>query len=956
MREKKTLFDYFKLPTKRTEGPEDVSFSDALDTYSLDVNDGITNSDPMPQDRRKRRLNNLKENSRNKEAESEVSILTEEVLLESDVENELESPFTDGPQTQGLQSSSQISLDGRASSVGDGHSAKARNAVPEEARYGFLVDVRDKNGRRRGSEGYDASSLFIPPHEYRRFTPFEKQFWDVKSEYFDTIVFFKKGKFYELYEDDALVSAKLFDFRVSDRVNMKMSGFPESSLDYWAKKFLEHGYKIAIVEQSENMIGKQIREKDERNGNMSPRGGGREKIIHRELKEVITQGTIYNAEYLRSAMPVYLMAAAVDSTCYSPVCEGRIHMSVVLYDASVSEVYFSSFCDDEERHKMKTILSQHDVKEIVCDFPIGRIPRIVPDKTPVVCGKKYDFSNEREYLCFSYLFNYMRSLKRSDALDNIRVTRLCSGRRFMVLDDITLRNMEIFRNSYDGRDEKTFFRSINFCSTPFGQRLLRRWVMAPLMDKGEIGERHRMCRMLGKIDATSVKEGMGRIGDGERFLARLYNGNPSLKDLNNFIRCIKTCGETFGVLHSMLDGGDEDPEQIGFVHRVEGYAQQIDRILTQYHKTYRVSESGISPGEDNTDELYVLLRDKEDIVGKLNEYLEKQRTRLNRAGLRFRDIGKDIFQIEAPKEMEAPAGYFIVSSTKTVNRFYSGELKGLVKKYVECEERIFQSKGLLLRRAIEAFSPHITVFHQMFNEMAHVDCYLSFNTFAAHNRTSLPVFSEKLVLSEISNPVYPGFVTNSYVGERKVLVLTGPNMGGKSTLLRTMCLNIILSQMGMGVCCERMETPVFDRIFTRIGASDDLVKGQSTFMVELSETANILRHATESSFVIIDELGRGTSTKDGECIARAVLEYLKTRGCHVVFSTHYHKIIERVDGVANGYMSSVARGRDIVFLYKLVAGVSLDSHGLYVARMAGVPDSVVDRAQEERDRLRSVSN
>lgn len=817
-----------------------------------------------------------------------------------------------------------------------------------EERYGFLKDVRDKNGRRVGEEGYDPSSLLIPEWEYNRLSPFEKQFWDIKKDHFDTVVFFKKGKFYELYEDDALIGARLFDLKVTGRVNMKMSGFPESSLDYWSRRFLEHGYRIARVEQRESMIGKQIREKDEMGRKRGERSG-KEKIIKRELKEIITQGTIYNMDYIRSVMPVYLMSVAEDEVCYSETCSGEVHMSVVLYDASVGEVYFSSFCDDREKHKIRTILSQHDVQEVIADFCLEGIPRVVPDKTACVSDRRYEFSNEREYRCFQYLLNYMERLRRGDALRDVRIGRLEDEGRTMIVDDIALRNMEIFRNSYDGGEEKTLFKAVNFCSTPFGQRLLRKWIMGPLVRREEIEERQGMAQMFKEVDTSELRRSLRGVGDGERLLTRLYNGNPRVKDLSSFIGCLDAARKAFDVLGAVVRTGSEMSEAVA--EKAGGWSCKIGDILSQHRRIYDVSEAEISPGEENEDELFHLMKQKEEIEDVLNKYLEEQRARLGCGSVRFRDIGKEIFQVEVPKEVKVPPDYFMVSSTKSVSRYSSRGLRQLVGRYVECEERIFQSKGQLLRRAIDVFLPHVVFFRQVFRELAHIDCYVSFAVFSQRNRASAPVLSTRLCMSGMSSPIYPGFVASDYDARKKVLVLTGANMGGKSTLLRSICLNVILSQVGMDVCCSRMETPLFDRIFTRIGARDDLVRGESTFMVELGETASILRHSTRRSLVIMDELGRGTSTRDGECIARAVLEHLKKKECHVLFSTHYHGIIEKVDGVMNGYMGTSVVGKDIVFLYKLVAGASEESHGLYVARMAGVPDCIVSRAEKIRESL-----
>jgi DNA mismatch repair protein MSH6 len=920
MKEQRTLFDYFKLPLKKQKPSKDASFSDSIESFDLSPGTTPTRSDFVEADAKRRRLR--------EDGDSDL----ESTFFRSSIE----SPFAVGETGEDGGKSVLAGEESRCASADILGSAQGKL----EERFSFLVDIRDKNGLRKGEDGYDGSTLYIPGSAYRRFTPFEKQFWDIKKEHFDTIVFFKKGKFYELYEDDAEISAKLFDLKVTDRVNMKMTGFPEGSFEYWARRFLERGFKIARVDQSESMIGKQIREKEE------PLGKAKDKIINRELKEVITQGTIYSPEFLSSSMPVYLMVAEADGHCYAETCEGSLHVSVLLYDASTSEISYSSFCDDKDMHKIKTILSQHEVREIISSFPIDNaVSRVAPDKARFICDRRYSFGNEREYLCYIYLHNYMRSLRREDALSNVRIKEIESGKRFMTLDDITLRNMEIFRNNYDRTDEKTLFKAINFCITPFGQRLLKRWVMAPLMDRDEIAERQRMAQMFSEVEVSEIKECLKRIGDVERLLSKLNNGNPRLKDLRGFICSMEMCADAMGAISRALT------HRSSFMDAVGACSLKAREFLSSYAESYRVTENEIEPGVKNTDELCILLEEKRNIEKQLDEYLQRQKIALKCPGIKFKDVGKELFQIEVPKDALLPPDYFILSTTKTSKRFYSRELKALVNAFLECEERIFQSQGSLLRRAVDALSPHFTLFYQVFSILAHVDCYLSFNTFASRARYSLPVFADTLSVAGMTSPVFPGLVPNDYVTCRKILVLTGPNMGGKSTFLRSMCLNIILSQVGMKVCCERMATPIFDRIFTRIGASDNLLRGESTFMVELSETSSILRDSTERSFIIIDELGRGTSTRDGECIARAVLEYLKRKNNHVLFSTHYHKIVGQSTGVSNGYMSSAIREGSIVFLYKLVDGVAMDSHGLYVARMAGVPESVVARAEEIKLRL-----
>ncbi|KAH9411393.1 mutS-like mismatch repair ATPase, partial [Ordospora pajunii] len=555
-------------------------------------------------------------------------------------------------------------------------------------RYGFLAEVRDKDGRKKGDEGYDESTLLIPEDEYAKLSPFEKQFWSIKKDHFDTVVFFKKGKFYELYEDDALIGARLFDMKVTGRVNMRMSGFPEGSLDYWAKRFLENGYKIARVEQSENMIGKQIRErseKEEKRGNAA-----NEKIIHRELKEVITQGTIYSVDHMKSVMPVYLMSVAEDDTCYARSCGGKIHVSMMLYDASIGDVYLSSFCDDEERHVLKTILAQYDVREMISRYGIDGIPRIVPACTMAACGRKHVFENERERMCFMYMQNYMVRLKRPNALDDVRIQRLGEGRRRMVIDGNVLRSMEVFSNSYDGGVEKTLFNAVNFCVTAFGQRLLRRWIMQPLMEEAEIVERQAMGRAMKRMDIEFLRKGMKMIGDGERLMARLYNGSPRANDLNRFLTCVDSSREfLMALLRSVesvaVDGNDLECTVMQRVKSVcAEHVKHINEVLEMHRQKYEVSETDIDVGKEDDEELSMLVNEKRAIEDELSVYLERQRVLLRSKDIRFRDIGKDVFQIEVPKDISVTSGYVIFSSTKSVNRYYTDDLRRLISRHNEC--------------------------------------------------------------------------------------------------------------------------------------------------------------------------------------------------------------------------------------------------------------------------------
>lgn len=808
------------------------------------------------------------------------------------------------------------------------------DAQPHEERYEFLIDVKDKNGVRRGEEGYDCTTLHIPSKYYNKFTPFEKQFWDIKSQHYDTVVFFKKGKFYELYEDDAVLASKLFDLRVADRVNMKMAGVPESSYESWAAKFVAHGYKIGRVDQSENAMGKKIREQN----------GKKDKIINRELKEIVTVGTAYNLEYTGTCFPFYLAVLIQHEKCNAKECTGPMHFSILLYDASINKIFANSFCDSYDCSQLKTVFVQNDIKELITSTKIQLRREVIihaPDSTEVVSDKRDRFDLDEEYLCFTYLHNFMKALHREHTLESAVISNSKDGSDFMSLDGSTLVNLDILYNSYDNTETHSLFNSINYCTTPFGQRLLRKWIVSPLRNIQMVTDRRKLAEVLSGGN-SELTQGLKSLGDIERYYGKLGGCNPSFKDLRSFINSLERVCPVLDILKQILP---QSHQAINETHR-----NAVHAVLEQFKSTYVLSETDVLPGNEN-EELFILNRKQDRIHDKLRDFLNKLKEATGYSDLCYKSIGKEVYQVETSSSHSMPAGFYLVSSTKAQKRYYSSALKSIINEYEEGEERIFQSKGSILRRAIDSLKTFSFDLHRAIDYLASIDCLVSFSIFNRQVATAAPEFGERLELVDFTNPVYPDYIKNTFSPKHGITLVTGPNMGGKSTFLRSICLNIILAQMGMNVMCASMTLPMFDRIFTRIGASDSLARGESTFMVEMNEASKILNQSTRQSFVIMDELGRGTSTRDGEAIARAVLDYLQTIGCTCLFSTHYHKLVEEYDGADKAYVKCKLEKEDITFLYKVQEGVSGDSYGLYVARMAGIPEEIVTKAFKIRKEI-----
>ncbi|KAM0681700.1 DNA mismatch repair protein msh6 [Glugoides intestinalis] len=814
-----------------------------------------------------------------------------------------------------------------------------------DERYGFMTDIRDANMKSIIDEEYDPTTLFIPEKYYSKFTAFERQFWDIKRKYFDTVIFFKKGKFYELYEGDADIASKLFDLKVTERVNMKMAGIPESSYETWAAKFIAHGYKIGRVDQVENSIGKKIREQD----------GKKSAIIGRELKEIITTSTVYTSEFLDSCFPFYLCVLKQHENCDSAECTGPMHFSLLLYDASINTIFTSNFCDSYDCNILKTIFVQNCIKELITDEKINvsaetKVYR--PDKSPVATTRKYDFKTNEEYECFENLYNFMKSLSREKTLDSAIISPLKQGPEHMMLDGSTLANLDILVNNFNSTEENTLFKAINHCNTPFGKRLLRKWIVSPLKDLGKINERRRIANLFSKYDTSDIIICLKSIGDIERRAGRISCSNPTFKDLRAFITDLKKEKHLFDLFNDFFESFelcDQDrPELLKYNLQQDickKHQSNLKSILESFECAYSITDTEIAPGNAN-DELFILNNEQAKIRKKLDNFVLDLKKSTGYTDICYKSIGKEIFQLETSVNNKMPSAFYTVSSTKTHKRYYSLEFKKIVTSFEECEERIFQSKCSILRRAVEFLKPFIFDIGQATNHLAVLDCLLSYSTFNRYFLTTSPIFGEKLELVDFTNPVYPDYIKNNFNANSSTTLITGPNMGGKSTFLRSICLNIILAQMGMNVLCREMKLPVFDQIFTRIGASDSLARGESTFMIEMNEASKILNTSTKTSFVIIDELGRGTSTKDGEAIALAVLDYLKNVGCTCLFSTHYHKLVEEYQGADKMFVKCKVEEKDITFLYKIQNGICVDSHGLHVARLAGIPDAIVDKAFE----------
>ncbi|KAF9427910.1 DNA mismatch repair protein msh6 [Podila epigama] len=887
---------------------------------------------------------------------------------------------------------------------------KERIAKFEEAnkgRYAWLLDIKDADKNPIGSPDYDPRTLYIPPSAWKEFSEFERQFWEIKGQHFDSVVFFKKGKFYELYENDADIGHQQFDLKLTDRTNMRMVGVPESSFDHWAAQFIAKGYKVARVDQMETALGKAMRERGKTQAKAAP------KVIRRELHSILTAGTLTDSGLLTNEMATYCMAIKEVTRAGAEHLPAQFGIAFV--DTSTAEFNVATFYDDMDRTKFETLITQIKPKEVVVEKGglSVRSTRILknalgtnaiwnhlqPETQFWDAMTTKDEIRIREYFgknvpgtvdsehwpealqkmegnfavlsAFGGLVWYLRSLKLDEELlsfKNFHVYDPVKQASTLILDGQTLSNLEIFQNNSDGSETGTVLRLLNRCVTPFGKRLFRRWLCHPLRSTSAIAARLDAVEDMMRVPAflELFEEKCLRFPDLERIVSRIHAGSCKMPDFLNVLSSFETLLDTARKLRTFTSQF-QSKKLASVLDEMPDLSAHLAYFKNAFDHNIARTESRVEPHPGFAEDYDEIENTLKRLDSDFAAYLEKAKTILKTTKVIYKDLGKEIYQLEVSNKVPVPKDWKKMSGTSSVSRYYTPKLISIVTELQEARE----TKGLIMKelqsRLYSKFDENFKDWLKAVKIIAELDCLgsLSKSSMALGSPACRPEFvedSEKSVLEleGLRHPcVIPGiaadFIPNDTVlggSNPNLILLTGPNMGGKSTLLRQTCVAVIMAQLGCYVPAEKCRLTAFDRIFTRIGANDNILAGQSTFMVELSETSKILAEATERSIVILDELGRGTSTFDGYAIAYSVLHELSVRiGCLGLFSTHYGTLTEEFERDPNVALKHMAcqvdqANREVTFLYKLVDGVCEKSYGMNVAHMAGVPRKIVDRAEE----------
>ena len=875
---------------------------------------------------------------------------------------------------------------------------KAHTTEPDQ-RYPWLASIEDLERNKPGDLNYDPRTVYIPPGAWQKFSAFEKQYWEIKQKFWDTIVFFKKGKFYELYENDATIGHQLFDLKLTDRVNMRMVGVPEASLHTWANQFVAKGYKVARVDQIESALGKEMREREDKKAG--------DKVIRRELASVLTSGTLVDGGMLQDDMSTYCVSIKESER------DGLPAFGIAFVDTATAQFSLADFMDDADMTKFETFVAQTRPQELLLEKSCisSSALRILKNSTgpttiwnylkpgkefwtaDITCkeidASRYFVSDEgpnseawpevlkeaREkelsMSAFGALVQYLKTLQIERellTLRNIAWYDPIKSASSLVLDGKTLINLEVFANSFDGGSQGTLFILLNRCITPFGKRLFKQWVCHPLFDPVKINARLDAVESL-NADRTvrdHFTNQLQKLPDLERIISRIHAGSCKAQEFARVLDGFEQIDYTVGLLQKFGSGEGLIGQLIAAMP--DGMRGILEQWKTAFDRP-KAKEKGVLIPERGVESDFDASQDRiEEILTDLETHLKKVRKEFKSNNIVYRDVGKEIYQLEVPTSVKGiPKSWDQKSATQKVKRYYSPELKGdrgLIRQLQEAQETHGQIVKEVRGRFFQRFDEDYTTWVAAVQVIAHLDCLISLAeaSSALGEPSCRPEFvDDERSMVEFEDLRHPctlpnvtDFVPNDVTlggDTANINLLTGANAAGKSTILRMTCIAVIMAQIGSFVPASSARLTPVDRIMSRLGANDNIFAAQSTFFVELAETKKILGEATPRSLVILDELGRGTSSYDGIAVAQAVLHHVATHiGCVGFFATHYHSLAEEFamhPEIRNRRMQIQVdnANRRVTFLYKLEDGVAEGSFGMHCASMCGIPAKVVERAE-----------
>ncbi len=833
-------------------------------------------------------------------------------------------------------------------------------------------------------------------------TPAMRQYYEAKQAHPDALIFFRMGDFYESFGEDAKTIARELEITLTARgkdksgEKMPLAGIPYHAIDTYLPRLINKGYNVAICEQLEDP--KQAKG-----------------VVKRGVVRVVTPGTAIDSSMFSDASNNYLMAVAgresgksgkggngkgekgdkagkSGKAGKSDKNPGEMELGVSFLDISTGEFLTTQFRDSEGFEKLMSELARMHPAECILPPSLygnpelaGRLrdQTIVHEFAPELSGtgeagemlkKHFGVATLEGMGCENLEFavysawaalEYAKTTQMRD-LAHINTLRTYSNSEFMVLDAITLRNLEIVKNVRDGGNENSLFKVLDSTKTPMGSRALKKWLLKPLLSVEHINRRLDAVEELAgdALLRYDIRDWLFEVRDIERLVGRIVYGNSNARDL---VALKKSLTAVVPVRDCLLEKTsskllEEIGKELEAFPELETLAELIEKGIAD-EAPLTVREGGmIKKGyNEELDELRDIASNSKQWIAAFQQK-EREKSGIKSLKVGYNKVFGYYIEVTNANSAQVPEDYIRKQTMTNAERFFTPELKEKESLILSANEKAVALEYEIFAKITKTVAGYSRKLQQTAESTGTLDVLANLAEASENNNYVRPQLTEdcKILIRDgrhpvVENTVPGGFVPNDTemdCKEKQFLLVTGPNMAGKSTYMRQSALIAIMAQAGSFVPASHASIGTVDQVFTRIGAFDDLASGQSTFMVEMVELANILNNASPKSLVLLDEIGRGTSTYDGYSIAKAVVEYLHNRGkvgVRALFATHYHQLTaleEKLKRVKNYHIAVKEEGHELVFLRKIVPGATDRSYGIQVARLAGVPEKVIDRANE----------
>ncbi len=795
-------------------------------------------------------------------------------------------------------------------------------------------------------------------------TPMMEQYFEIKNNYKDYLLFYRLGDFYEMFFDDAIIASRALELTLTGRdcgeaERAPMCGVPFHSVDTYIGRLIEQGFKIAICEQMENPA--------EAKG-----------IVKRDVIRVITPGTLIESELLSDKKNNYLCSLYL----------GEFEYGICFCDISTAEIYATSISGDGMEQKLQNELGTYSPVEVVTNlnsmkfadtakFIESRLGAMLNDsqykrfeyesclervKIQFADTLREDDTSDKAVVCaVGAMLDYIKDTQKKD-ISYINKLSLYSNGQYLELDVNTRRNLELTEALRTKEKKGTLLWVLDKTRSSIGARLLRKWVEHPLINVSKIVRRQNAVEEFYNnfMLREQISELLDQVLDLERLMTKIVYGTANARDLYAVANSTRILPELKKLISECTS--NEMRSIYEELDTLEDVCSLIDRSISK-DAPITVREGGmILDGYDEQVDEYRTIIDHGDEWREQIAQNERDATGIKTLKVGYNRVFGFYIEVTKSQISLVPDRYVRKQTLSNCERYITEELKEMEAKVLGASDKLCQLEYDIFCEIRTKVAENSTRIQRSAALIAEIDAYYSLATVAAKNRYVRPEVNstDEINIKDGRHPVVEQFVKDSYfvpndtllnLKTDRLMLITGPNMAGKSTYMRQVALITLMAQIGSFVPAAEATIGIVDKIFTRVGASDDLASGQSTFMLEMNEVAYILRNATKKSLIIYDEVGRGTSTFDGMSIARAIVEYTASRkiGAKTLFATHYHELTSmenEFDGIVNYNIAAKKRGDNITFLRKIVRGSTDDSYGIEVAKLAGLPNEVIKRAKE----------